>query len=198
VTVLGVDCCACVAIGHAERAPKKRDEFPPLHCQSRIELSPSLSDLSVKVQAAGCPPGVNRNELRCHICFPPDSDRTVDIAGGPFRARTRLMHHSKAGMLLDHAGWRLKQGWWNFGRERLGSLEVDDEVRTRSAIPLGDRRAWLPSILCPLSNRQLDKHQPAGPGDARVGHHNLLTVHVLRDVGLPRQSRRGARLLNLG
>src|ERR1700736_1739919 len=54
VTVLGVDCCACVAIGHAGRAPEKRDEFPPLHCRA-LELSPSLSDLSVKVQAAGCP-----------------------------------------------------------------------------------------------------------------------------------------------
>jgi hypothetical protein len=25
------------------------------------------------------------------VCFPPDSDRTADIAGGPFRARKRLL-----------------------------------------------------------------------------------------------------------
>jgi hypothetical protein len=54
-----------------------------------------------------------------------------------------------------------------------------------------------PSIFCPLFNRQLHKHQPAGPRDARVGRHNLLIVHVTRDVGRPRQRCRRARLLHL-
>jgi hypothetical protein len=29
-----------------------------------------------------------------HVRFPPDSDQTADIAGGPFRANKRLMHRS--------------------------------------------------------------------------------------------------------
>jgi hypothetical protein len=31
-----------------------------------------------------------------HVRFPPVSDRTADIAGGPFRATTGLMHRSKS------------------------------------------------------------------------------------------------------
>jgi hypothetical protein len=45
----------------------------------------------------------------------------------------------------------------------------------------------VPSTFCPLPNRQLHKHQPAGPRDARVGRHNLLIVHVT--VRLPRALR---------
>jgi len=40
----------------------------------------------------------------------------------------------------------------------------------------------VPSTFCPLPNRQLHKHQPAGPRDARVGRHNLLIVHVTSEA----------------
>jgi hypothetical protein len=34
-----------------------------------------------------------------HVRFPPDSDQTADIAGGPFRATSGLMHRGKQHLL---------------------------------------------------------------------------------------------------
>src|ERR1700692_4294618 len=36
-----------------------------------------------------------------HVRFPPDSDHTADIAGGPFRATFGLMQRSKISWLFD-------------------------------------------------------------------------------------------------
>src|SRR5258707_15899042 len=71
-----------------------------------------------------CGPGPNsevgaRNRL---VRFPPVSDRTADIAGGPFRANngSRLT-------LFDHFIGERQQARGHDDAERFRGLEVDDE-----------------------------------------------------------------------
>ena len=96
--------------------------------QSRLSYHVSeLSDLfcvTAKL-AAGAREGSISTELdgSRYIRFPPDSDRTADIAGGPVRANKR--HPAP---LFDHLIGCGEQFVWDGDSERLGGLEVDDEV----------------------------------------------------------------------
>jgi len=59
--------------------------------QCVMPINPDFRDGSFSTEMA-CP---------SHVCFPPDSDHSADIWGGPFRAMKRLMHRSKE-LLFDH------------------------------------------------------------------------------------------------
>jgi hypothetical protein len=49
--------------------------------QCVMPINPDFRDGSFSTEMA-CP---------SHVCFPPDSDHSADIWGGPFRAKTGLM-----------------------------------------------------------------------------------------------------------
>jgi hypothetical protein len=120
------------------------------------------------------------------------------IGGGrqlcPPRAIFREVSANPSRFRLD-LNSRLRTTQATLPKEPAGATSLFHIVDGRSpsvGSSLGSRR-----VFCPLLNRQLHEHQPAGPHDARVGCHNLLVVHVTGDAGRPHRSCR-AGLLHLG
>src|SRR5229473_3550961 len=77
------------------RTTQDTKKFPPLHVNpQRAIVSGQLSALiglasSCLLQSPDVRCGSFSTEMACprHVCFPPDSDHSADIWGGPFRAK---------------------------------------------------------------------------------------------------------------
>jgi hypothetical protein len=70
----------------------------------------------------GCPP---------HVCFPPNSDRTADIAEGPFRARNGLLYGQACRQRYLRRDWHPKS---RFAKRGVGLFASSGDWRARKAI----------------------------------------------------------------
>src|ERR1035437_562542 len=87
--------------------------------QCVMPINPDFRDGSFSTEMA-CP---------SHVCFPPDSDHSADIWGGPFRANKR---HRNA--LFNHLIGTAQQRLGNCKAQRLGRLEIDDHLDFRGPL----------------------------------------------------------------
>jgi hypothetical protein len=115
--------------------------------------------------------------------FMPQQRTRSDCSGMSVSCQQRT-HAPRGRALFNHLIGAGEQRGWHAEAERLAVLRLMTKFEPGRQFT-GRSPGSVPSILCPLPNRQLHKYQPAGPRDARVGRHNLLIVHVTRDAGPP-------------
>jgi hypothetical protein len=63
------------------------------------------------------------------VRFPPNSDRTADMLGGPFSANSGCEQSQQHSPLFDHLVGAGEQRWRQVDVERPRSFEIDDEFQ---------------------------------------------------------------------